>query len=219
MNPELPDKTDGQTMASARTLSTIIGTALVLLPVPALAHEFGVGKGAYEDFLSGNQAVLNDFPVLLGVIAAGFFASIWKRDGFPSLWPFYAIGLAAGALLGFSGLVPPVTPAYSVVIALGLLGAAAPDLRIGVTRVMFMLIGIILSNAVLSGHTVSEIPPFAYVGIAFALNISVAVSAGLVSVSREKIPYTWVMIAWRAAMSWLVAITVMAMALMFRSGS
>ena len=176
-----------------------------------------MGKGAYEDFLSGNQAVLNDIPVLLGLIAAGLFASIWKADGFPALWPCYAMGLIIGALLGFSGAVAPVLPVYAAVIAVGLLGAAAPNLRVGVTRGMFLLIGIILANAVLSGHSVSEIPPFAYLGIAFALNIGVAISAGLVSVSLEKIPHSWVMIAWRAAMSWLVAITVMTMALMFRS--
>jgi hypothetical protein len=204
-------------MASIRTISVFIGFALVLVPVPALAHEFGVGKGAYEDFLSGNQAVLNDIPVLLGLIAAGLFASIWKADGFPALWPCYAMGLIIGALLGFSGAVAPVLPVYAAVIAVGLLGAAAPNLRVGVTRGMFLLIGIILANAVLSGHSVSEIPPFAYLGIAFALNIGVAISAGLVSVSLEKIPHSWVMIAWRAAMSWLVAITVMTMALMFRS--
>ena len=76
----------------------ISGALLAFAPVPALAHEFGVGKDAYGDFLSGNQAVLADYPILLGLIAAGLFASIWRLDGFPVLWPTYIAGLVVGAV-------------------------------------------------------------------------------------------------------------------------
>ena len=105
----------------------------------------------------------------------------------------------------------------ALVIAVGLLGAAAPQIPTGLVRGIFFVIGLVLTNAVLSGHRISEITPFAYVGIAFALNVGVVVPAGLVAVSREKLPYGWVAIAWRAVMSWLVAIAVMAMALMLKS--
>lgn len=199
--------------------SPFIATTVILaaLPAPALAHKFGAGQGAYEDFLSGNRAVFSDMPVLLLLIAAGLFSGIWKPDGFPSLWLFYLGGIVAGAMLGLWGIFPPTLPAYFAVIAVGLLGAAAPNIPTALMRGIFVLIAVVVTNAVLSGHLISEISPFAYVGIAFALNIGVAVSAGLVAISREKLPYNWVTIAWRAAASWLVAIAVMAMVLMLKS--
>lgn len=190
--------------------------AIILLsaPAPALAHEFGVGQDAYEDFLSGNLAVFTDVPVLLGLIAAGWFSGIWKPDGLPSLWPFYLGGILAGAAVGFWGVMPPTLPAYGAVIVIGLLGAAAAPYAVVLMRGIFVLIGLILTNAVFSGHGIAEIPLFAYVGIAFALNFGVAASAGLVAISDEKLPYTWVPIVWRAGISWLVAIAVMTMVLM-----
>lgn len=198
-------------------LCLVVVIVLSVSPVSLLAHEFGAGQGAYKDFLSGNRAVLADNTVLLGLVAAGLLSGIWKPDGFPSLWPFYAGGVVAGAAVGFYGMIPPTLPTYVAVIAVGLLGAAAPQIPTGLVRGIFFVIGLVLTNAVLSGHRISEITPFAYVGIAFALNVGVVVPAGLVAVSREKLPYGWVAIAWRAVMSWLVAIAVMAMALMLKS--
>lgn len=201
---------------SGLVLAAIVPSAS---PMPALAHDFGAGEGPYVDFLSGNRAVLADIPVLLGLIAAGLLSGIWKPDGLPSLWPVYAGGILAGAAVGFGGMIPPTLPTYITVIVIGLLGAAAPQMSTGLVRGIFFVIGLILANAVLSGHAISEIPPFAYVGIAFALNVGLAVPAGLVAVSREKLPYGWVAIAWRAGMSWLVAIALMAMVLMLKSTS
>ena len=192
------------------------GFCLLALTSPALAHEFGVGKDAYEDFLSGNQAVLADVPVLLGVIAAGLFAGIWKPDGFPSLWLALLAGIAAGAVLGFSALIPPTGPAYGLVIFIGILGALAPPFSLPLMRGLYFVIGMILTNAVLSGHTVAEVPAFAYVGILFALNIGISAIARLVFLSHQALPYGWVAITWRAGSSWLVAIAVMALALLFR---
>lgn len=199
--------------------SLYLATVIVLSasPAPALAHEFGAGQGAYEDFLTGNRVVLADITVLLGVIAAGLLSGIWKPDGFPSLWSFYVGGVVAGAAVGLWGVIPPTLPAYVAVIAIGLLGAAALQIPTRLMNGIFFVTGLVLTNAVLSGHAISDIPPLAYVGIAFALNVGIAASAGLVAVSREKLPYNWVVIAWRAAMSWLVAIAVMAMVLMIKS--
>jgi len=205
----------GQSACLFLALSTLV----TLTPVTALAHEFGVGLGAYEDFLSGNQAVFADMPVLLCLIATGVFAGIWKADAFPSLWLFLAIGMLVGTVVGLWGQIPPTLPAYATVIAIGLLGAAAPNFPIWLMRSLFVIIGIILTNAVLSGHTFAEVPVFAFVGIAFALNLGVAASASLVAISREKLPYGWVLITWRAGMSWLVAIAIMTMVLMLRSPS
>ena len=193
-------------------------TAICLLAVisPASAHEFGVGKDAYEDFLSGNQAVLADLPVLLGLVAAGLLAAIWKPDGFPMLRLPYIGGVLAGAALGFSALLEPVLPAYAAVVFLGVLGALAPSLTTRAMRGLYFLIGVVLTNAVLSGHTISEVPPAAYLGIFIALNLVVACCARLVFLSLQFFPYGWVTIAWRAGSSWLVAIAIMALALMLR---
>ena len=194
-------------------------TLLIATPAPALAHKFGVGQDAYEDFLSGNQAVFSDIPVLLLMVAAGLLSGIWKQDGVPSLWPFYLVVIGAGAMLGLLGVVPPTLPAYGAVIATGLLGAAALRMPTTLMRGIIAVIGVIAANAVLSGHLISEISPFAYLGIAFALNVGIAVSAGVVAISREKLPYNWVVIAWRAGTSWLVAIAVMAMVLMMKAAA
>ncbi|MCJ8308358.1 MAG: hypothetical protein HRU27_05610 [Rhizobiaceae bacterium] len=198
-----------------RHLPTMGGLSLALIS-PAWGHEFGVGKDAYADFLSGNEAVLTDVPVLLGIIAAGLLAGIWKLEGFPTLWLSFVIGIIAGAALGFSGWVPPTWPAFLAVIAIGALGAWALPFSTAVMRALFFAIGVLMTNAVLSGHTVSEVPPFAYVGILFALNIGVSACARLVFLSHQYFPYGWVSIVWRAGSSWLVAIAVMALALMLR---
>lgn len=194
----------------------MMGVLLLALTSPAFGHEFGVGKDAYADFLSGNQAVLVDVPVLLGVIAAGLLAGTWRPDAFPSVWLSYIFGIFAGAGLGFSGLVPPTWPAFLAVIVIGALGAWALPFSAKVMRAIFLLIGVFLANAVLSGHTVSEVPASAYVGIFFALNIGVSACARLVFLSHQYLPYGWVSIVWRAGSSWLVAIAVMALALMLK---
>lgn len=218
IQPTLERLTQSMAM-KIRPMPFIVGSALIMLPAPSSAHEFGVGQGAYEDFLSGNRAVLADVPVLLGMLSAGFFAGIWKPDGFPNLWPFYIIGLILGAFVGFSGAIPPTAPAFAATIGIGLMGAAAFPFPVGIMRGVFALMGIVLANAVLSGHSISEIPLFAYVGVFFALNIGTAVAAGLVSLSQDKLPYGWVKIGWRAGMSWIVAISIMAMVLMLNSAA
>lgn len=204
-----------KSLTKLRPCSTL-GMCLLAFTSPASGHEFGVGKDAYADFLSGNQAVLVDVPVLLGLIAAGLLVGIWKPNGFPSVWLSFVIGIFAGVALGLSGLVPPTWPAFLAVIFIGALGAWAPPFPLQVMRGMFFAIGLILTNAVLSGHTISEVPPLAYVGIFFALNVGVSACARLVFMSDHYLPYEWVSIVWRAGSSWLVAIAVMAMALMLR---
>lgn len=180
------------------------------------AHNFGSGKGAYENFLSGNQAVLADVPILLGLIATGIVVSNWKPDGLPKVWLFFIIGVLAGMALGLSGLLPAIMPTYVTVCLIGLLGAAAPRLPVAGMRLLVGISGVILANAVLSGHTLGEIQPFAYAGILFAINLGLAISAGIVSLSLEKLPYGWVNITWRALLSWIVAISIMAMVLMLK---
>ena len=172
---------------------------------------------AYAEFLSGIRAVTTNTPTLLGMIAAGLFAGISKPFGFHLIWPFYLGGIVVGALVGFSGVAPPIVPAYIVCIAVSLLGAAALGISVSVMRVIVFVLGLVLANAILSGHTASDIPVFAYVGIALALNIGACVPAGLVALSNRRLPYTWTPIVWRAAMSWISAIAVLALVLSMRS--
>ncbi|MEL6968402.1 MAG: hypothetical protein AAGM04_13570, partial [Pseudomonadota bacterium] len=179
----------------------VAGAGLVLT-TGASAHDFGVGKNAYEDFLVGNQAIFSDLPVLLGALAAGLLAGIWKADGFPALWLSLIVGLVVGSLVGFFGAPPPLVITYVTIILVGLLGAAALNLPLVPMRGIFFLAGGVFSNAVFSGHTPAEIAPLAYVGIFFAINFLIASTARLVYLTRENLPYTWVPIAWRAGSSW-----------------
>lgn len=180
----------------------------------ASAHDFGIGKDGYEDFLIGNLAVFTDTPVILLMLAAAFLISIWKADGLPQVWAFYVLGAILGALLGFAGILPPALPAFIAVIVTGLLGAVALNVSVGLMRALVCLIGIVLGNAILSGHTMNELPLFAYFGLFFALNLGLAIPASIVAITRDKLPYSWVLIVWRAGASWLVAVAVIAMMLM-----
>jgi hypothetical protein len=200
-----------------RGLVAIAVLGVLLLPFPAYSHAFSIGQTGYQNFLSGNVAVFADIPVLLGLIAAGIFAGIWNMEGFPKLWPFYVAGLVGGLLLGLTGLVPAALPTYCTVVIVGLLAAAAPDFPTWLMRLIYFLIGVVLTNAVITGHTIDSIPIWSYIGIAFALNFGLVIPAGLVVMSRQNLPYGWVLITWRAGSSWLVAIAVMAMVLMLNS--
>lgn len=201
----------------ARRQLLLLGT-LGLFPRGAWAHNFETGQGAYQDFLSGNQAVLADLPIVLGLIATGILVGIWKTDRLPRVWLFYNIGALLGVFMGFSGVVPPVLPAYIAVCLIGLLAAASPAISVFMMRLIVGVMGAIFANAVLSGHTIDEIQTFAYLGIFFALNLGLAAPAAVVTISREKLEYGWVYITWRALSSWLVAISIMAMVLMLRTG-
>ena len=194
------------------------------LPVAAIAHGFhGADQAMYqqanEDFVTGMLAAYYDIPVLLGLIAAGLLSGIWKPDGFSSLWPYFLGGIIAGAVVGFWGILPPSEPAYAAAIATGLLGAAAPNVPGGVMRALFLVLGIVLTNAVFSGYEIWDIPLFAYIGVAFSLNLGILLPAGLVWLSHTKLPYGWVMIAWRAKMSWIVAIALMSMVLTMKANA
>ena len=211
---------------TAWAICLCLGTLSVLSAsvTPVIAHGFhGADQAVYqqanEDFVTGILATFYDVPVLLGLIAAGLLSGIWKPDGFSSLWPYFLGGNVAGAAVGFSGVIPPSEPAYVAVIAVGLLGAAALSVPNGLMRGLFFALGLVFTNAVFSGYEIWDIPLFAYMGVAFALNLGVAIPAGLVWLSRTKLPYGWVTIAWRANMSWVVAIALMAMVLSMKSNA
>lgn len=194
--------------------------ALVTIAVTAdvaFSHNFGSGKGGYHDFLLGNMGVLIDTPVVLGMVATGILIGVWRSDGLPDVWLFYIAGMVSGAIVGSTGVIPATLPAYVTVFLVGLLGAAALNISLDMMRAIVSLIGFAFANAIFNSHAIGDIPLFSCLGIAFALNLGLASSASLVVISRVKLPYDWVLIAWRAAASWLVAISIMAMVLMLKS--
>ncbi len=209
--------------AAAGACLCFVAAVIVLADAgPLFAHDdLGAAPSpfqqAYQDFLFGILGVVSNTPVVLGVVAAGLFAGMWKPDGAPVLWLMYLGGLGVGAAVGFSGVMAPTLPAYLVCIAVGLLGAAALNLPAGVMRGIFFVVGAVVANALLNGFSAAEIPPFDYIGMAVALNLGLLAPAGLVALTYDKLPYGWVPIAWRAAMSWIVAIAVMALVLDMQS--
>lgn len=186
-------------------------------PFTAHAHDFGLGGNAYEDFLSGCQSVLFDVPVVLAVIATGLLAGIWRERSLPLIWLAYLLGAIGGLALGISGILPPVLPALIFIMLAGILGAAALDLSVNQMRMVLFASGLLSANTVLSGHSAAEIPLLSWFGIVFALNIVLAITAGLVTISREKLAYGWVMIGWRAGSSWIVAVAIIMVALVMTS--
>ena len=186
---------------------------------PAFAHDFGLGGGYYADFLAGCAAVLTELPVLICLASAGIFIALWNRDGFPGVWPLFALGNIAGMLLAPLDLVEPISAAYGPAIALGLLAAAAVKPGILLMRSIMFLAGMFPTLAILGGHAWSEVPIATFAGIILALNAGFSMATAVVALTLKGFSYPFVPIAFRALASWLVAIAVMAFAFLIRPGT
>jgi hypothetical protein len=185
---------------------------------PAFAHDFGLGGGYYADFLAGGAAVLNELPVVISLASAGIFIGLWNRDGFPQVWPPFALGVIAGILLAPLGLLEPVSAAYGLAIALGLLAAAAVRPGMLLMRIIMFLAGLFAALSILAGHAWGEVPVATHAGLFLALNAGLSMATAIVALSLQRFDYPFVPVAFRALASWLVAIAVMAFAFLMRAG-
>jgi hypothetical protein len=188
------------------------GLALALLPVGARAHEFELGGDAYDDFLAGGAAVLNDLPVLLALMSTGILVSLWNRQGLPLVWPAFLVSVIGGFVL--AGLIPtdPVPLLYGAAIIAGLLAVAAVR---GTRPVMAGIVfgaGLMTGWGILAGHGLGELPPGVYAGLFALFNLVLAASAAFASALLTRLPGRWTGIALRALASWLTAIAIMSLA-------
>ncbi len=199
---------------SSRWYCTLTGSILILLVciVPASAHSFKDDGGFYELFVEGNKAVFLDLRVAISVLAAGLLVALWTAEGLIKAWPFFLAGNLAGVLLCAVGMPDPSFVLYGLTLLAGLGAAAALSLPALWMRGLAFVMGAVPVIAILFDHTLGDVPIGFIIGLVFGLNLVLATAAGLVSVSFEHLPYGWVRIAWRAIAAWLVAITIMILA-------
>jgi hypothetical protein len=188
------------------------GLVLVLASFPASAHEFELGGDAYDDFLAGGAAVLNDLPVLLALMSTGILISLWKRQGLPLVWPAFLVSVIGGFVL--AGLIPvdPVPLLYGAAIISGLLAVSAVR---GTRPVMAGIVfgaGLMTGWGILAGHDLGELPSGVYAGLFALFNLVLAASAALATAVLTRLPGRWTEIALRALASWLTAIAIMSLA-------
>lgn len=188
------------------------GLVVVLAPVGARAHEFELGGDAYDDFLAGGAAVLNDLPVLLALMSTGILISLWKRQGLPLVWPAFLVSVIAGFVL--AGLVPvdPVPLLYGAAIIAGLLAVAAVRRTRPIMAGIVFGAGLMTGWGILAGHDLGELPPGVYAGLFALFNLVLAASAALATAVLTRLPGRWTEIALRALASWLTAIAIMSLA-------
>ena len=96
--------------------------ALIALPTLALAHPGGLASHAHEGFVSGLLHPLTGIDHLAAMLAIGVWSALAVRPVWAAPVVFVAL-LAAGALVGFTGLaVPAVEPMIAAsLLAMGLL--------------------------------------------------------------------------------------------------
>lgn len=188
------------------------GLVLALVPLNAGAHEFEIGGGAYDDFLSGGAAVLNDLPVLLALMSTGILVSLWNRQGLPLVWPAFLASVIAGFVL--AGLVPvdPVPVLYGAAIITGLLAVAAVRRTRPIMAGIVFGAGLMTGWGILAGHGWGELPPGVYAGLFALFNLVLAASAAFASALLTRLSSRWTEIALRALASWLTAIAIMSLA-------
>lgn len=189
--------------------------AFAFLPTSAHSHDFGKDNDLYARFAEGAGVVFNDVPLLLATIALGIFVSLWRREGFPVIWAFLAAGIAGGLLLPMEPFQVPELASLPAAILLGLAGAAALDTSAVWMRAMGLVAGILLAIGALGGHAPGSVPLGAYFGIFFGLNLVTAGSAMATSIALGEANAPVPRIAMRALASWLVAIAVMMLALLY----
>lgn len=190
----------------------LYGLVVALAPVGARAHEFELGGDAYDDFLAGGAAVLNDLPVLLALLSTGILVSLWKRQGLPLVWPAFLVSVLAGFVLAAAVPVDPVPVLYGAAIIAGLLAVAAVR---GTRPVMAGIVfgaGLMTGWGILAGHGWGELPPGVYAGLFALFNLVLAASAAFSSAILTRIPNHWTEIGLRALASWLTAIAIMSLA-------
>lgn len=189
------------------------------IPGAAHAHDFGKDNDLYARFAEGAGVVFNDIPLLLASIALGIFVTLWRREGFPVIWAFLAAGIAGGLVLPMEAFVIPELASLPAAIALGLAGAAALKISTFWLRVTALVAGVLLAVGALGGHAPGSVPFGAYIGIFFGLNLVTATSAMGTSIALGDGNAPVPRIAMRALSSWVVAIAVMMLALIYRQGA
>lgn len=196
-----------------RSLLAVGISAFFATAGPAEAHIFAEDGNVFTNFLAGNEAVFLDLQVSTSLLAAALLFGIWRTDGLIKVWPVFLAGNAVGIALSAAGVSDPFIVHLSLTMLLGLGAAAEISLPVIWMRGLALLIGTIPVIAILFDHNFKDVPIPFIAGILVGLNLLFALAIGIVLLILWQLPYGWVRIAWRALAAWLVAITLMILAL------
>ncbi len=194
-------------------LLAVGGLGLLSAGGSARAHSFSNDSGFYQDFVSGNEAVFLDLRVATGLLAAGLLFALWDTEGLVKVWLGFLIGNLSGLAAIAAGGPDPFYIQFALTILAGLAAAAAISLSVHWMRALALSVGAVSVLTILLGHELGDVPVAFMLGNVFGLNVLLAITAGIVSYSLQRLPYAWVRIAWRSIAAWLVAVAMMTFAL------
>ncbi len=198
-----------------------LAPGLALIPVPGLAqaHAFQTGADSYALFLQGVGAPWLMLPVALLLIGTGLFLGIWRTEAMLAFWPVQIVVLAL--VLGLGVFVPGVPDLALVVAALAIagLGILALPLPRAAALGLGALALLLAGRFLLEDHAFGELPLPFMVGMAAGAASLVALPAGLVQATRERIGHPAVLIGWRALSSWVGAAAILMIAFALRPGA
>ena len=177
------------------------------------AHAFTAGADGYAQFLEGSAVILAHPPTLLPLVALGILLTLWQPEGFLRVWPIFLAGQVAG--FGFGPVAEPWVSGALLATGLVTAGLAAllPRHVRAESAVLAALAGLLAIAVSLEGHGFLELAPMTYAGIFVAANLALALSAGIVRVSLERVTVAWMRIAARVAASWIGAMLALMLAL------
>lgn len=191
--------------------------ALSLVPGVVAAHSFSSGLTPAGYLVEGALAVLAQPWLILPAAALGVALGLAGRRG---LWR--ALGVLAVAL-GVGLAVSPyvvaqaiVAPPLGVGIVVAVVAALTPPGRVRAALPgLAALTGLTVGADALEGYYAVDMPPTLLIGILGAALGTVAAVAGLAILTRGRFPLPWVTILWRVAASWVAAIQLLYLALLF----
>ncbi len=189
---------------------------VVGLARPAAAHTFETGQDLYDLFLQGVAQPWLMLPVAVLLIGTGMFIGIWRVEGVIAAWP----GLLLGALVGFG--LGPVLPQVSALVlfgaALGVacLGLVGPPLSTPIITALSALCVGLSGRFLMETHVLGELPVIFLIGMGVGATTAVALPAGLIQFTRERIDHGALLIGWRALISWVGAIAILSIAFALR---
>ena len=186
-----------------------------LLPAAAAGHSFSDGLGPVGYLVEGALAVWVQPWLILPVAALGIGLGLAGR--MRRALVLLGLGLVAGLVL--SPLIVAqaiVAPPLAVGLVMAVVAALVPPARArGALPGLAVLTGVTVGADAIEGYHVIDMPPTLPVGVAPGGLLAVAALGGAAAASRAWLVRPWVTILWRIGASWVAAIQLLYLALLF----
>ncbi|MEM9277442.1 MAG: hypothetical protein AAGA76_02590 [Pseudomonadota bacterium] len=195
--------------------STMLAAGFVAL-TSSKAHAHGGNhfQHAFDDFFYGFEATFSFASAILPTLATGLFAG--TRPTFSLTWTagFLLVGFLLGVLVAPFGWIPTDMTAYVATILIGLIVAASPNIERWLSGTLIVGTTAITANVMFSGYDWLVIPLFSYLGVGTAILLGSMTTCLVIQLVIASVRYDWIVIAWRAIASWIVAVSILMIALL-----